>query len=82
MSRTNFTNTAAQALRSLAPLARIAAKAFRNFSDAYYKTAENEYRRVKGKLPGSTKTARMRKKRRSEVLSWFNRQLILKALEE
>lgn len=42
---------------------------------ALYAAAEHEYRRVHGRLPGSTRTARLRKKRRDEVMRWFSAQL-------
>ncbi len=42
----------------------------RNF---YMKIAENAYLAKIGKLPGSIKTKRLRKKRKAMVLKWYHR---------
>lgn len=41
------------------------------FIDSIYRMAEREYRRHHRRLPGSERTARLRKKRRKRVLDWF-----------
>ena len=42
------------------------------FAEKWYSMDENEYRRGNGKLPGSTRTSRLRRKRRKAVLDWFS----------
>lgn len=64
-------DTARKVAEAFRPVAEAASKAFKRFGDAFYAMAEKEYRRVNGSPPGSTKTARLRKKRRDHVLRWF-----------
>ena len=46
-------------------------KALNQLGKLYFKHAERAYRAAHGgKLPGSTRTARLRKKRRDAVLRW------------
>jgi hypothetical protein len=46
-------------------------KAFVQFSDAFYAAACLLYREQVGRLPGSERTSRLRKKRRDRVLDWY-----------
>jgi len=41
------------------------------FNRQMYSIAEMEYKRVHDRLPGSTRTSRLRQKRRKAVLDWF-----------
>lgn len=47
-----------------------AAKAFQEFGGAYLRRAEKEYLSCHRRLPGSTRKARLRKKRQSVVRAW------------
>lgn len=52
-------------------------RALTALSDSIYRTACNEYRKEFGKLPGSERTRRLRKKRRKIVIDWFMAELEL-----
>lgn len=55
-------------------------EAFIKFGQTYYETAEKEYVKANGILPGSTRTRRLQKKRKKMVLNWFGQQLRLISL--
>jgi len=57
---------------AMRPAAERMAAAIQAFSAAYLQLAIAEYKRHHGSLPGSDRTARLRKKRRSVALRWFN----------
>ncbi|WP_254512880.1 hypothetical protein [Anatilimnocola floriformis] len=46
-----------------------------DFLNATYTLASEAYRLQVGRLPGSERTARLRKKRRSKVLDWYFEKL-------
>ncbi len=48
-----------------------AAKVFARFGETAMQIAEREYLSHHKRLPGSSRTSRLRKKRRSRVLHWF-----------
>ncbi len=49
--------------------------AMESFSDMYYQIAEQEYLRYHARLPGSLRSRRFRKKRRTKVLAWWERRV-------
>ena len=63
------------AFEGLADAMRGVTKAAYAFADAWYATAERAYLLEHAKLPGGTRTPRLRKKRRSVVLAWYARHL-------
>lgn len=48
-----------------------AADKMTKFCSSFYQLAEAKYLIFKGPLPGSTKTARLRKKRTNLVIKWY-----------
>lgn len=58
----------------LVPAFKQASKALTEFGNYFYKMAESLYKKQHGKLPGSNRTKRLRKKRKKIVLSWFIQQ--------
>lgn len=66
---------AADAFARLQPVAAAAAESLSSLGDAFYHIAARQYRAQHGRLPGSSRTARLRKKRRSKVLAWFANEL-------
>lgn len=62
------------AFEGLAAAMRGAAVAAHVLADAWYATAEREYLTQHRRLPGSKRTARLRKKRRAIVLAWWARK--------
>lgn len=58
-------------LEELAPAIQKAADALNKFGLAYCEIARANYRAENGKLPGSDRTKRLRKKRRTKVLEWM-----------
>jgi hypothetical protein len=57
--------------RALSDLWRAAALLIDEFARALASLAERAYLQHHRRLPGSTRTARLRKKRRTKVLEWF-----------
>src|SRR5690606_25236474 len=57
------------------PAAEAASRALEAFGAAWCSAAESEYLRHHRRLPGSNRTARLRKKRRAKVLAWFNHRI-------
>lgn len=57
---------------AMRPAVESAAKALRQFGLAYYQVAQHAYRKEFGRLPGSERTARLRKKRLKVVCDWFS----------
>ena len=53
------------------------ADAMRAFGKAYENVAVREYLRKNSRLPGSTRTKRLRKKRRLTTLAWMEKQMDL-----
>ena len=70
--------TMARAVRRFAACAlstRVLGLALRKFGEVAYLAAGNGYTSAhNGHLPGSTRTARLRKKRRDAVLRWWREQ--------
>lgn len=52
-----------------------AISAMRTFGRCLWAAACSEYLKAHGRLPGSNRTSRLRKKRRDEVCRWYARQL-------
>ena len=63
------------AFEGLADAMRGVTKAAYAFADAWYLTAERAYLLEHPRLPGGTRTPRLRKKRRSVVLARYARRL-------
>jgi hypothetical protein len=61
--------------RAVTPAFQRCAKAMEVFGECWYKMAEKSYRQHHGKLPGSDKTKRLRKKRKKKVLERFTGQI-------
>lgn len=57
---------------AMRPAVEAAAKAMRQFGLAYYQVAQHTYKQEFGRLPGSERTARLRKKRKKMVYDWFS----------
>jgi hypothetical protein len=55
-------------------LSRQFAAAWEHISAAWYAGMESAYLAEHGRLPGSDRTARLRKKRRAKVLEWASQQ--------
>ena len=62
------------AFEDMAATMRRALDAAHALADVWYSIAEREYMKMHGKLPGSTRTVRLRKKRRAIVLEWWARK--------
>ena len=63
---------AGPAFARVATVMREAASAMGKFGDVWYRTAERAYLQHHTRLPGGKRTARLRKKRRTQVLMWFS----------
>ena len=59
---------------SIASIGRELERMRNSMADAMYAAATDAYRCEFGRLPGSDRTARLRKKRRKIVLQWFLQQ--------
>jgi len=72
-------NQVALGLRELSaafsPAFHAASAAMECFGEAYYKKVEHEYLRHHRCLPGSLSTRRLRKKRRTKVLAWWEKRV-------
>lgn len=64
-----------QVVTAFARVAAIARKACEQFGNAIYGIAREQYAHEVGRLPGSDRTARLRRKRRRIVMEWFNTKL-------
>lgn len=56
---------------AMRPAVEAAAKALHQFALTYYQVAQQTYKKELGRLPGSERTARLRKKRKKVVCDWF-----------
>jgi hypothetical protein len=56
---------------ALRPAAEQAGRAMQELHNAFYTEAKNQWRAKRGRLPGSDRTARLRKKRQSKVMAWY-----------
>jgi hypothetical protein len=62
---------AAIAFREFEAVARSLAMTFAKFGQVMYEDARDAYLAEYGKLPGSERTRRLRKKRRAMVMQWW-----------
>jgi len=56
---------------ALVPAFQEMRRSFREIGDAYYGVAERAYRDRFSRLPGSSRTKRLRRKREKRVIAWF-----------
>lgn len=68
-------NALGKAFASLEPAVRELAQSFQRFGNEFYGLAEPAYLSRFGKLPGSLRTKRLRKKRQRMVVAWFMGEL-------
>jgi hypothetical protein len=61
--------------KAMQPAFEAAGRAMGQFYESVIATAERQYLAEFGRLPGSTRTARLRKKRRKRVMDWFMERL-------
>jgi len=59
----------------LSTVALSATAAMKQFGKVYYQHAELSYKKHNGKLPGCSKTRRLKKKRIKEVVEWYGKIL-------
>ena len=71
LSGPDVMTAARAAVHTLTMAFTTSADAFAALSESLYSIAKVEYRREVGRLPGSERTARLRKKRRDMVMDWW-----------